>query len=291
MALKAVLSIAVVIASISWATTRVGAAQNSGTAQVIDSNTSSSIRSLLQQPLGNDEAYVWYLLHCGYAVRTGTKLLIFDYVRSTRDFPDTISVPSLATGRINPAEIGDLDVYVFVTHSHEDHFDSIILNWQKEVDRVTYIFGWQATDDTSHYHLVGPRASLQIGNMDIYTINCLSGVPEVAYLIRTDGLTIFFQGDYKTDSIADLDYLLEQCDSVDMAFLGSHTRRWGEASTRILKIMARLKPEVVFPMHYGGREQAYKEFFEECKENGLEYLIECPEKPGDMFRYPRSSAP
>jgi len=101
-------------------------------------------------------------------------------------------VQSLATGRINPAEIRDLDVYVFVSHSHEDHYDPVILDWQDQVENLTHIFGWQATDDTSHYHFVDPRASLRIGDMDVYTINCRSGVPEVAYLIKTDGLTIFF---------------------------------------------------------------------------------------------------
>ena len=249
--------------------------------------SSDSVQSLLQKPLRSGEAYVWYLLHCGYAVRTSTKLLIFDYVRTTRDATEASPVQSLCTGRIDPAEIKDLDVYVFVTHSHEDHYDPIILDWQDQVDHLTYIFGWQATDDSSHHHLVGPRASLRLGDMDVYTINCRSGVPEVAYLIKTDGLAIFFQGDYKSDSLTDIDYLLTKCDTVDIAFFGATTRRWPEASARIARMMERTRPRAVFPMHFGGQEETCREFAQECAERGLPFPINCPNNPGDQFHYMR----
>jgi len=285
--LKTILRAVVVMVGVSGICPHTGAAQMSGLEHAIDSSSLGSVRSLLQRPLGNGEAYVWYLLHCGYAVKTPTKLLIFDYVRATRDFSETSSEQSLATGRINPAEIKDLDVYVFVSHSHEDHYDQVIFDWQDEVDNLTYIFGWRATDDSSNYHLVGPGASLQIDDMNVYTINCRSGVPEVAYLVKTDGLTIFFQGDYKSDSAAGIDYLLDKCDTVDMAFLGAHTRQWRDASARIVRIMERLQPRVVFPMHYGGKEQTYQSFARECAELGLPSVVKCPEKSGDRFHYRR----
>jgi L-ascorbate metabolism protein UlaG (beta-lactamase superfamily) len=285
MATRTLLLAAVAAAGVSGMLTWSGPAHASNQEPAIDSSAAGSVRALLQQPLQDGEAYVWYLLHCGYAVKTRSKVLIFDYVRTTRRAPDTPPVLSLATGRINPAEIKDLDVYVFVSHSHEDHYDPVILDWQDQVDNLTYIFGWQATDDSSHYHLVGPRASLQIDDMSVYTINCRSGVPEVAYLVKTDGLTIFFQGDYKSDSVADIDYLLEKCDTVDMAFLGAHTRRWRDGSARIVRIMERLRPEVVFPMHYGGEEQTYQSFARECADLGLPCVVKCPEKRGDRVHY------
>ena len=289
--MKTILQVAILMAGISGICAHGAVAQISRLESAVDSSSSGSIRSLLQKPLRNGEAYVWYLLHCGYAVKTRTKLLIFDYVRSTRDFPDTISVQSLATGRINPAEIRDLDVYVFVSHSHEDHYEPVILDWQDQVENLTHIFGWQATDDTSHYHFVDPTASLRIGDMDVYTINCRSGVPEVAYLIKTDGLTIFFQGDYKSDSLADIDYLLNKCDTVDIAFLGAHTRRWGDAFAHIVRIMERLQPRVVFPMHYGGKEETYQLFALECANLSSVSVVKPPKKPGDLFHYQRGVVP
>lgn len=287
MLMKGILRAAIIAAVISGFSPHAGAGQISRSKYAVDSSSYDSIHAILEKPLQNGEAYIWYLLHCGYAVKTPTKFLIFDYVRTTRDFHEESAGQSLATGRINPEEIKDQDVYVFVSHSHEDHYDPIILDWQNKIANVTYIFGWQATDDSSHHHLVGPRASLQIDGMDTYTINCRSGVPEVAYLIKTDGLTIFFQGDYRSDSMADIEYLLSKCDTVDMAFLGAHTRQWGVASARIVGIIDKLRPRVVFPMHYGGREQVYKSFVRECAELGLPSEFECPERPGARFHYLR----
>jgi L-ascorbate metabolism protein UlaG (beta-lactamase superfamily) len=287
---KTSLGIAIMLVGIWGVGLHGGIVPAENTAQTVGSNTSSPVSSILQKSLVTREAYIWYLLHCGYAIKTPTKLLIFDYVRSTRDFPDTISIQSLATGRINPRELNGLDIYVFVTHDHEDHFDPVILDWGDQIENLTYIFGWRATDDSSHYNLIDPRASLHFDEMDILTINCQSGVPEVAYLVKTDGLTIFFQGDYKSDSPADIDYLLDQCDTVDMAFLGATPQRWAEASARIVDMMKRLDPQVVFPMHYGGKEKTYQLFADECAERGLPYVIKCPKKPGDRFYYRRVSA-
>lgn len=278
---------AALVASILATCFESAAAQIPPAEYTVDSDFSRPIQSVLQEPLRNGEAYVWYLLHCGYAVKTSTRLLIFDYIRSTRDFPDTTSSESLAAGKINPAEIKDLDVYVFVSHGHEDHFDPVILDWQDQIENVTYIFGWSATEDSRHHRLVGPKASLRIADMDVFTINCRSGVPEVAYLINADGLTIFFQGDYRSDSTVDVDYLMTKCDTVDMAFLGAHTRRWGDASARVIRILERIRPRVVFPMHYGGKEPTYRIFAQELAGLGLPFVIKCPGKPGTQFHYQR----
>lgn len=288
MVLKTVLKVTIVAVSIGGILPCLSSAQSSRSdSMVVPSGASDSIQILLHKPIKIGEAYIWYLLHCGYAVKTPTRLLIFDYISPAGDTSDTNQIQSLATGRIYPEEIKDLKVYVFVTHSHEDHYDSVILEWQEQVEDITYIFGWQATDDSNHYHMVNPREAIQVDNMEIYTINCRSGVPEVAFLIKTDGLTIFFQGDYKSDSMADIDYLTDRCDTVDMAFLGAHTRKWSEASNRIKRIMERLQPRVVFPMHYGGKELTYKLFAQECASDGFPFVIKCPEEPGDMFYYQR----
>jgi L-ascorbate metabolism protein UlaG (beta-lactamase superfamily) len=227
------------------------------------------------------QAVVRYLLHCGYAVRTRTKLLIFDYVRQTRRAPGVPEQKDLAHGWIDPDEIKDLDVYVFVTHSHNDHFDPVILEWQDRLDRVTYIFGWKATDDPHHYCLASPRARVTIGDMNIWTVNSHhSGVPEVAYLVQTDGLTIFHGGDWKDDYESAVDYLLTRAPKVDIAFLGAHTREW------IVYALRHMKPRAVFPMHYGGEESVYASFARECADSGLEVQIETPGARGDSFRYP-----
>lgn len=235
----------------------------------------------LRKPLKEGEAYVWYLGHCGYAVKTRSRLLIFDYWR--REKPP--AEPALANGWIDPQEIRDLDVWVFVTHSHVDHYDPIILEWEKTVPNIHFVFGWQAGRNQKHHYLVGPRAELKEEGIEISTINSHhDDVPEVAYLVRTDGLVLLHGGDYAGDCRADYPYLAANAPGVDLAFLGALME------SNILTPIETLKPKVVFPMHYGGQEAQYKPFAEQIEAKYKGVGVRCPENRGDrfFFRRPKS---
>ena len=89
--------------------------------------------------IGPGDAVIWYLGHCGYAVETERHLLIFDYI----ELEERPTERGLAHGFVDPAEIAGRDVVVFVTHSHVDHYDPLILEWRRSVARIRYVFGWQ----------------------------------------------------------------------------------------------------------------------------------------------------
>ncbi len=92
-------------------------------------------------------AEVWYLGANGWAVRIGQKLLIFDYQeQSDPNPPASGEARNLDRGYIHPDELRGLDTYVFVTHSHADHFDRAIYRWQQQLDKVclpVWMAGWQ----------------------------------------------------------------------------------------------------------------------------------------------------
>ena len=139
------------------------------------------------------EAIIWFLGHCGFAVKTKDYFLIFDYVenflRNSYQQPDN---PALSTGYINPEEIHNSKVFVFTTHEHGDHYDPIIFEWENHIPDIEYFFGWQASSSTQHNYLIGPRAVWKNGDIEIYTINSNhSGIPEVAYLVKVDSLVIY----------------------------------------------------------------------------------------------------
>jgi len=170
-----------------------------------------------------DGAVVWYLGHCGFAVRTQNHLLIIDY-QERRDGTEPKARPgrpSLANGWIDPQEIKDLKVRVLVSHSHNDHYDSVILGWEKAIPDIVYYFGWKAAEDPAYNHLVGPRAELTSGGLEIATINSHhSGVPEVAWLVEVDGLVIYHNGDCQPDDPASsYDFLRKKANHIDLAFV------------------------------------------------------------------------
>ena len=188
--------------------------------------------SRLQPGIPAGGASVWYLGHCGYAVKTRNHFLIFDY-QQTYDGRQRKSMPSrcsLDRGWIDPEEIKALRVRVFVSHSHEDHYDPVIFTWRKVVPDIAYYFGWKADDDPAYNYLIGPRGELTSGGLTIATINSHhSGVPEVAWLIKVDGLVIYHNGDcLPEDPAAEYDFLRTKSTHVDLAFVFPVTVRGGE---------------------------------------------------------------
>jgi ankyrin repeat protein/L-ascorbate metabolism protein UlaG (beta-lactamase superfamily) len=229
------------------------------------------VASLLATPLKSGEAIVWHLGHCGFAVKTRSRLLIFDYW-PREQAPEN---PSLANGFVNPEEIKGLDVAVFISHSHNDHFDPVILTWRQAVKNITYIFGWNARKGERTVDLPAPRATKTLKGMEIYTVNCeQDDVPESAFLVKVDGLSIYHSGDYlgPVDGFkADMVYLLSKAGTVDLAFNG----RIQQAEL--------LKPKVVFPIHAGGREYMYGAFARKAAAKKLPSRVILPENKGDRF--------
>jgi ankyrin repeat protein/L-ascorbate metabolism protein UlaG (beta-lactamase superfamily) len=232
------------------------------------------VPTLLAKPLKDGEAIVWSLGHCGFAVKTRSRLLIFDYFSRGWRRPEK---PSLANGFIDPEEIKNLEVVVFVSHAHGDHFDPVILSWRRTVKNITYVFGWNARKGDRSIDLPAPRAKTTIKGMDIFTVNCEhNDVPEVAYLVKLDGLSIYHSGDYLgpvADFQADMDYLLGKAGTVDLAF--TFLGKLDQAES--------LKPKVVFPIHANNREYMYGAFAREAAAKKLPSRVICPENKGDRF--------
>jgi L-ascorbate metabolism protein UlaG (beta-lactamase superfamily) len=240
----------------------------------------SSNESKPSQP----DATIWYLGHCGYAIKTPNHLLVFDYIELEEDPSDR----GLDRGFVDPLEIADQNVTVFVTHSHVDHYDKIILSWQDKIQKIRYVFGWQMDEGPGRYSLPGPRDELQIEGLRIYTVNSHhSGVPEVAFLVQADGLTLFHGGDYQgrmargepSNAAADMRHLKTKVNVVDLLFIGAWT------GDPYLDVLRGLEPRVIFPMHDRKREERYITFAEDLRKLGFTQPVVCPTKRGDHFKF------
>lgn len=216
------------------------------------------------QPIEAKEATVWFLGHCGFAVQTSNHFLIFDYVEKQLENsypkPDT---RHLATGYINPEEIKNLKVRIFITHEHSDHFDPVIFEWEKHIPDIQYFFGWQASNESQYHYLLAPRAEWKTDDLEIFTINSHhSGVPEVAYLVRVDSLVIYHNGDYRGNYQEDIAYLKSEADSIDLAFTSCVWEQQWEYYRINLELISQFQPNAVFPMHVrvGDEEQYFIPF-------------------------------
>jgi ankyrin repeat protein/L-ascorbate metabolism protein UlaG (beta-lactamase superfamily) len=252
----------------------------------------------LNENIAVGEAYIWYLGHCGYAIKTANNLLIFDYQNGSLN-PET---PSLANGHINPAEITGQNVYVFVSHDHQDHFDSTIFSWTESLKSCQYIFGFRLEDLPQYrdsgraipaYQYLAPRESRTIDNMEITTIK--SNDAGVGFLIKVDGLEIYFAGDHagwregqKEGFTSEVDYLTERVTNPDFAFVnvtGCHAQDTAALAEGTRYTLEKLKPQWWFPTHGLNREYIYGIFAQKASLRDLPSKATLPENRGDSFHY------
>ena len=241
-----------------------------------------------------DEATVWYMRHAGWAVRIDDALLLFDYQEALQMEDVTDDTPrNLANGLIDPEEISDLDVYVFVTHAHGDHYDPIIFEWQGEIENLTYFIGWDEQPeshcerftgaDADCHTMGGLRATAELDGIEVYTIDSHhNDIPEVAYLVRYGGWTVYHNGDYMADYEDDYAYLKTISDRIDVAFVaGFPDRRWPHVA-RTVHLAREFDVPVLFPMHFRDREMC-DGFVAEVAAEGVGAEVTCPMARGQRF--------
>ncbi len=231
---------------------------------------------LLNKKLNNKEAVIWYLGHSGWAVKTKHRILVFDY----HEYEKAPENQLLSNGRINPEELKDLDVYVFVSHEHSDHFYKKIFEWKKSIKNIKYIFGWKVMDDPEYTYLEKTQDFIKIDDVEIFKINSRIE-PGGAFLVKSDGVTIYHSGDYlgeKED--ANMEFLAGNTEQTDIVFIETIAAR-NESVDAIKK----LKPNAVFPMHARKREFLLKRFVNENSGKYPDITFQSPDFRGDRYFY------
>ncbi|MBC8276917.1 MAG: ankyrin repeat domain-containing protein [FCB group bacterium] len=249
---------------------------------------------LLDEKFADGEAAVWYLGHCGIAVKTQNHLMVFDYWRE-----DVSDSPCLANGAICPDEIGDLKVTVFVTHEHRDHFFEGTYAWADQVKDITYVYGFEPLGGYAgpDYKLINPREHKIINGLKVSTIKANDA--GVGFLVKADGVELYHAGDHagwregeRPGFIGEIDYIADYIVDLDLAFLnvtGCHTQ--GEEPLREGNYYTfdKLNPKMMIPTHAYGMEYRYRAFVDRMKEDGIGVTAFTPSYAGDHFEYTKES--
>ncbi len=240
----------------------------------------------LSEPPPPGQAVVWYLGHSGWAVKTRNHLLVFDYWKSDAA-PDE---PGLANGSVTPPELRDLNVTVFASHAHEDHYMPSIFAWRKTIPRITYIMGFKP-ENAEGYTLLANREKKEVNGLEIIPIE--SNDSGQGYFVKVDGVSIFHPGDHANRQRdfsgpfkKEIDFLADQGLKADILFAPVSGCGFGDivaVKKGIYYSIDRLSARSVFPMHAGGSEPRYREFAREAKNAGYEVPVCLPEFSGDHF--------
>lgn len=236
-----------------------------------------SLKELLVERLKKGEAIVWHLGHSGFAVKTENFFLIFDYASAG-------SEGGLDSGEINPSEIKDLDVLVFISHTHFDHFNPAIASWKQTVKKITYVISevkgkynkefkeqvkdnlieLKYNDKTIHHGVVvvGTEGVVWRGSVPripyhVAEIRTIEATDDgVGFVVKVDGLTIFHSGDHALWGSGSKNLFEKGIEEVakettDIAFLPiAGGRKEVEAADAGAKFaIEKIKPKVAIPMH------------------------------------------
>ena len=171
-------------------------------------------------------------------------------------------------------EYHDAD-YIFITHSHYDHFDIESINKVKNDNTIIII-----PDDPdiksklSNYQVLLPNNTYEINNIIVdtipsYNVNKRFHPKEnnwLGYVITLDNETYYIMGDTDVTDEA----LQVKCDYLFIPIGGTYTMDYKEAS----ELTNIIKPKKVFPTHFGSIVGDKEDFnkFKDLINNDIEVI-------------------
>ena len=232
---------------------------------------------------GRGQAMIWRLKTRGWAVKTKNHMFVFDQEESGRK-PD---LPVLANGNVSADELADLDVFALYTCYHADPGTlEFIHGLEDSIKHITYIHrkADQYRGGKNSIYMDGQEKKT-FGEVEISAAEVDDSAFSLDYLLKADGLTIFYAGFYPEDIEAfkkEIDFLAGSGEECDIAFLQTTD---GDDHPYAAYVMEKLRPKAVLPMDPDQRVMDYKKMAEWLKAKYPGVQTGCVENPGDAHIY------
>lgn len=192
---------------------------------------------------------ITYLGHSGFAVEFEDRMLVFDYYEG--------ELPQAGEKR---------KCYVFSSHSHKDHFQEKIFEWEDQGYEVTYILSDDIRPREKGKNIlpVGPRRTYDVDDMQVKTLR--STDKGVAFFVYVKGKRIYHGGDlnwwhWEEESAAYNEMMKRKYQyeisrigdiPIDVAFVPLDPRQEEQYDWGMDYFMKHTDTRCVFPMHMWG---------------------------------------
>jgi len=225
------------------------------------------------------KAKIYYIYHSGFAIKTKNHFLIFDYYKEPMENDETHHMSEMLLLE-NIKEMKN--VFVFASHSHADHFNSSILEWEKYNNNIKYIFSEdiKINKNKTNYSFMeeGEQKSLESLYVKAYGSTDIG----ISFLVKVDGITIFHAGDlnwwhWKEDSIEEQSlaessfkaYIekLKEEKPIDIAFFPVDSRLQEYYYLGGEYFSEKIHPNLLIPMHFGHDVGITKKFAEKISKH------------------------
>ena len=154
---------------------------------------------------------VIFIHHSCFVVEVEDKVLIFDY------FPGD-KVNGYVFGGSLPEYDSDTKIYMFASHSHQDHYDLDSLRWTQKYPNIHYIFSKDIRispnflkkhgidpEVRKRVQFAAPDKNYQVDDLEIMTLRSTDA--GIAFYVNIHGTGIFHAGDlndWRWEGVGDL---------------------------------------------------------------------------------------
>ena len=230
----------------------------------------------------NKTVLINYLYHSGFAVGYDEHFLVFDYFKHEPDVENR----GINNGYLTDNEMSKKpNPYVFVSHSHYDHYNPVIFDWYNSNSKIQYILSSDVKKKQTQSSCIymEPYERIDKGNITISTYG--STDIGVSFLVDIDGIRIFHAGDLNWWHWADESTVEElreedekfknevarfENEKIDILFfpvdprLGEHYYLGGEY------MINKFKPKLFVPMHFADNVGITSRFAKKMSNNGID---------------------
>lgn len=202
-----------------------------------------------------------YIYHSSFLVEAETCYLLFDYFKH-KDTATDFSFIKL----LNEIFLSNKPLYIFGSHSHQDHFTYDVLQWINNKPNTYYIL----SSDIKIYNKIDNLYIVREGDqvtINQIKLNIFGSTDEgVSFLVDLEGLSIFHAGDLNWWKWADdspeeekamedafkniISHLVNQGTKIDLAFFPVDRRLEDNYLCGGQYFIEKLEPKLFVPMHF-----------------------------------------
>lgn len=239
------------------------------------------------------KAKIRYLYHDGFMIETKSHILIFDYYNDSSSGGRSLNEGVISEDVLKSKK----DIYVFVSHSHGDHFNPIIFKWRDINPKIKYILSSdiKAKDIYPENKMISEGEIIELN--DIFIKAYGSTDVGISFLVKTDGINIFHAGDLNLwhwkdesdeyniqmskDFKSKVNKIIEK--QIDIAFFPVDPRLEEYYYLGGEYFIKELSPKLFIPMHFWDKHEITQSFAEKLKGSGSK--IEVIEKRGQEILF------
>lgn len=221
---------------------------------------------------------IYFLHHSAVCVIHGKTLMVFDYFMHKKD-------KHIKDGHISCEDIAAFErVYVFVSHSHHDHFNKCIFDWASP--KVTYILDSTVDEAIDGAVVLSPGKTYsdeRVFVREFGSTDCGG-----SFYVNIDGTSLFHAGDlndwhWRSDGNErysrimtkmfdrEMAYLKDHVAHIDYAFFPVDKRMGSGHDEGAKKFINMMKPDVLIPIHFQ-RFADTKDFIEAAAQSATTVL-------------------